>query len=184
MTDERPEPAGEPGFRIEPEYEPIVDPTAPPVRGHALVPRPDLAAALARADRTEALLYESHRQGGEHLARAQAAEARVRELESAYQAASSLLRASATRANAAEARVREWADEYAFERDLASQRGSRITVLEAKVWALIAAGDNLSRWAHHGPACWVTIGGPGDGRCTCGVSEHASAWKKAKEGQA
>lgn len=94
------------------------------------------------------------------------------------------LAAALARAEAAEARVREWADEYAFERDLASQRGSRITVLEAKVWALIAAGDNLSRWAHHGPACWVTIGGPGDGRCTCGVSEHAIAWKKAKEGQA
>lgn len=137
----------------------------------------DLAAALARA---EALRERAIRA---EVARAEA-EARVRELESAYQAASSLLRASATRANAAEARVREWADEYAFERDLASQRGSRITVLEAKVWALIAAGDNLSRWAHHGPACWVTIGGPGDGRCTCGVSEHASAWKKAKEGQA
>ena len=80
MTDERLEPTGEPGYRIEPEFEPHVDPNAPPLRGHRLVPYPDLAAALARTAALDAQYRSLASEYNERVIERDAAEARVREL--------------------------------------------------------------------------------------------------------
>lgn len=168
----------------------------------------DLAAALARAealererdeyrslvmaskkswaDAAEARVAEVEVEMAEVIEKLEAAEAREQAIKVQGRKLLDDLDEQGSRLVAAEARVRDLTEELLGWETGAAETTRALHASGAYALRLIAAGDRLAQRSDHHPTCWITIGGvrhgSSDYRCTCAHADLVAAWEQAKKG--